>query len=232
MRKKYGNLLSKTVLLCLAYIGFNIVYILIYPHIAKYFRVSGMAGIMYITPLLLQFVKNAFIGLFAVPIIVFIVEKMSGNKQKLGESIRKFYLPYVIWNYLTGIAVLLPTNYGISHQLNGHILTVWNIIVQLLLMKFALWLPMGINEGLSFKDSLVSSWKRLNIGWALAICSASFAVSFIAPAISGFIAKSGIGGFAHLIINGIVSAVFAYLVLVFNITVYWHILRKEGKIQA
>lgn len=230
MAKKYSELLSKSLMLLAAYVICHIAYLFLYHFVMKYVRFSPSA--IYANVFAGQIVGKLLIGLYIVPITAMLVSKLGMANTAIAQSLKKWFLPYFAWTFITvSLLGVLPS---IFLSMNGHIYVsiVLNAAVMLLLMKFALWLPMGINEGFSFKDSLVSSWKRLNIGWALAICAAGFAVSFIAPAISGFIAKSGIGGFAHLIINGIVSAVLAYLLLVFNITVYWNILRKESKIQA
>ena len=228
MIKKYGEILSKSLLLMLAYVVCHVAYLLIYQAIMKYVRFSSSYANLFAG----QFIGKLLIALYIVPITAMLVCKLGMAKTSISQSLKKWFLPYFAWTFITvSLIGVLP---GIYFSMHGHFAVsgVLNVITMLLLMKFALWLPMGINEGFSFKDSLVSSWKLLGIGWALAICAAGFILSFITPHISMLTAKAGIRGFAHLAISGIVSAVLAYLLLVFNITVYWHILRKEGKIQA
>ena len=191
MIKKYNDILSKTILATFLYILANLVYTYLYTLIIGHINIPGM----YATPILMIVIGNVLTALFTVPFVAYIIKQMSGDKGNPIPGSFRLYLPYVLWKAIIAILVLMPTTYFVMHK--HYILSIaFPMLINLIFIKFELWLPMGINEKLSFKDSLVSSWNRLDIGWAIAIFIVSMIPGFIQPFISALFAKAGIRGTA------------------------------------
>ena len=227
MIKKYKDLFSKTILAMLLYLLANMVYTYVYTLIIGHINIPGM----YATPTIMIVVGNIFTALFTIPVVAYIIKQMSDYKENLIPGSFRLYLPYVLWKAIIAILVLMPTTYFVMHK--HYILSIaFPMLINLIFIKFELWLPMGINEKLSFKDSLVSSWNRLDIGWAIAIFIVSMIPGFIQPFISSLFAKAGINGMGLFMARTAIITIFSYLILLFTITVYWNILQREGKGKA
>ena len=227
MLKKYLNLFSSSLPIMLAYLICFMAYQILYAYIMRHID-TGHKPVYFII-IAGQFIGKMMIALYTVGIAPILVCKMAGSSCKMAENLKHWLLPYFLWIFIVpGLLSVLPEMYL---SINGHSIlsAAWPILIGLLFMKFALWLPMGIYEKMPFREAVSASWKRLNIFWAFAIYAAGFVQGWLMPYIKIFMAKTGLHGLPLTISGGFINGFIAYLVLLFMITVYWNILHKEGK---
>lgn len=230
MLKKYINLFSSSLPIMLVYLICFTAYQIFYAYIMRHIDTGHKP--IYFAIIAGQFIGKLMIALYTVAIAPVLVCKMAGSSScRISENLKHWVLPYFLWIFIVpGLLSVLPEMY-LSMSRHSILSVAWPILIGLLFMKFALWLPMGIYEKLPFREAVPASWKRLNTCWAFAIYAAGFAQGWLMPYIKMLMSKTGLHGLPLTISGGFINGFIAYLVLLFMITVYWNILRKEGKAQ-
>lgn len=171
--------------------------------------------------------SSAVIMLLSVPITGLAVSVLlCENKYSGGYYFKKWYLPSLAYNIATGL-ITFAGYYPLMHGKHDTWAAVWTFAVSLALVKFAIWMQIGMREELSFKAALISSWKRLSFWRSILIVICSIIPGMLIPVCNFFLELAKAPLMPGLFVQNAVIGLTDYLIILILILFYWKIIEDE-----